>query len=452
MPLAKLSGHHMSAVMANSKQHTSTLESKIDFIMEKMMKLDSIERNILLVQQDVNGIKSDIKQLDNRMTDIENSMAFMETDYTEIKEDVMKEKQKTVRIEKQIKQLQTEQKNEALKEQVQQIEHLKTQNEILSRQMSEIDAYNRRSNLIFEGISESAGEVPWKKIQHVLETYMDIDTSEMKIERCHRLMGSKSSPKPIIIRFNWYADRHAIWENRRALKGKHVYIREDFPPSMQKARRSLNHTLSLAKTADKKATLKSDKLIFKGKAYAADSIPTEVLMLGEAGPGARVENGHVCFSGRASPFSNFYRAPFMAEGKLFKSVEHYYQYHKAKFSNDEQAAVAILSTGDPAQAKHLGNKVRVKPEWYGSVCLNIMTSGIVLKFQQNPQLLDLLVKCAPYKFAECSQFDKYWGNGLKLTDEDVGNPSKWKGRNMLGSCLKEASKHFRAPYSKALKG
>jgi len=438
--------------MAQLGQHSTTLEQKIDLILSKVSKIESIERHLVLLQQDMSVIKGEMKQLDTRMSDIENSVAYMETDFTELNETVKKETQRTNSIERCVKSMKVDQdRNVNNVEQKAQIDFLKTQNELLSRHINEIDGYNRRSNLIIEGVQESKSEVPWNKVQDVIYNYMGIDTRHMKIERCHRLQGSRSSPKPIIVRFNWFADRQQIWEKRRYLKGSQYYLREDFPSAVQKTRRSLNHTLALARTADKKALLKNDMLIFKGEAYQADNIPSEVLLLGDAGPGAKVESGQVCFGGRASPFSNFYRAPFKVDGKLFQSNEHFYQYNKAMFANDEVTAAAIMAESDPAKAKRWGDKVTVSPEWYGNTALNVMTSGIVQKFSQNDSLKELFTKCSALKFVECNQYDKYWGNGLRFTDREIGNPSKWKGRNMLGACLNEAAKHFRRSYSQAVK-
>ncbi len=433
-------------------QITQTMENKMDTMLEKMKKMDIIENHLLLIQQDISGIKTDMKCLDTRMSDIENAVAYMETDFTDIGDTVKKEKQRVTKLEVEMTRLKEQLKaSNTSQEQSRQVEYLKDQNEALSRQMTEIDSYGRRSNLIFEGIEEARAENPWRKVQEVLNRKLGMNTREMKIERCHRLQGSKSAPKPIIVRFNWFADRQAVWENRRFLKGTPIYIREDYPMEVQKTRRSLSHTLTLAKTADKRATMVKDKLIFKGAAYDADKIPSEVLMLGEAGPGAKVVNGCVCFSGRASPFSNFYKSPFRVEGKLFKTNEHYYQYHKAKYAEDEMTAADILAEGDPAKVKGLGDKVKVKEEWYGNTALNVMTSGLVHKFQQNKHLMELIKKCASLKFAECSVYDRYWGNGLKWIDNDVGDSKKWKGKNMLGVCLQEAVKHFRRSYSQAAK-
>ena len=126
-------------------------------------------------------------------------------------------------------------------EQIKQMEYLRSQNDLLSQQIRDIDAYSRWSNLIFEGIPETRQENPWNKVKDILSNTMGINTSNMKIERCHGLQGSRTTPKPIIVCFNWYVDRQEIWENRRNLKGTTVYIRKDYPPDVQKVRRSLKN-------------------------------------------------------------------------------------------------------------------------------------------------------------------------------------------------------------------
>jgi hypothetical protein len=75
------------------------------------------------------------------------------------------------------------------------------------------------------------------------------------------------------------------------------------------------------------------------------------------------------------------------------------------------------------------------------------TGTIVQKFQQNVIPRQLLAKCASYKFVECTQYDTFWENGLKWIDKEVGVPSRWRGKNMMGACLQEAAKHYKRLYS-----
>ena len=38
---------------------------------------------------------------------------------------------------------------------------------------------------------------------------------------------------------------------------------------------------------------------------------------------------------------------------------------------------------------------------------------------------------------EASPVDKIWGIGMAKTDENINNPSRWKGENLLGFALME---------------
>lgn len=150
-------------------QITQTMENKMDTMLEKMKKMDIIENHLLLIQQDISGIKTDMKCLDTRMSDIENAVAYMETDFTDIGDTVKKEKQRVTKLEVEMTRLKEQLKaSNTSQEQSRQVEYLKDQNEALSRQMTEIDSYGRRSNLIFEGIEEARAENPWRKVQEVL--------------------------------------------------------------------------------------------------------------------------------------------------------------------------------------------------------------------------------------------------------------------------------------------
>ena len=186
-------------------------------------------------------------------------MSYMETDFTEMKESLTAEMVKTSKLEDQLRHMKTEhERKDKTVEQTKQMEYLSAQNDQLSQQIREIDAYSRRSNLIFDGISQVEPDTPLKKVQDIITNTMGLNAAEMKIERCHRLQGSKMSPKPIIVRFNWFVNRQEVWANRRNLKGTKIYLREDFPQVVQKVRRSLGHTLTLARMVDKRANLKKD--------------------------------------------------------------------------------------------------------------------------------------------------------------------------------------------------
>ena len=143
----------------SKEQKSLSMEEKIDMILEKMSKIDSIENHFTLLQQDIGKMRSEVKEMDTRLTNIENAVSFMETTYTEVSQTVGRDNRKIKDIEAELKQLKSSQVNKnSIEQQAIQVEHLRTQNEVLTRQVNDLDAYSRRSKLIFEGILQRKEE------------------------------------------------------------------------------------------------------------------------------------------------------------------------------------------------------------------------------------------------------------------------------------------------------
>jgi len=118
--------------------------------------------------------------------------------------------------------------------------------------------------------------------------------------------------------------------------------------------------------------------------------------------------------------SNFYPAPFRTpSGRLCPTVEHAFQACKTENKEEQEW---ILSTNTPGQAKARGRQVSLREGWE-DMKLQIMYKLVLLKFQQNPELAQKLVKIKEDIVEHNTWGDKYWGvhNG--------------KGANHLGKIL-----------------
>ena len=99
---------------------------------------------------------------------------------------------------------------------------------------------------------------------------------------------------------------------------------------------------------------------------------------------------------------------------------------------------------DPIDHKALGDKVALnRKAWYSDQGRQVMEKGVTAKFQQNPYLLERLMKTAGTTLVECNRFDLDWGIGLAIDDKDIGDQLKWKGQNWLGNCLTGVRNSFR---------
>lgn len=125
--------------------------------------------------------------------------------------------------------------------------------------------------------------------------------------------------------------------------------------------------------------------------------------------------------------SNFYKhkleIPYLDVPNLTicDSVEHYFQSTKTLILKEK---LEILSAKNPSDAKRLGSKITLRPDWE-LVKKHIMFKGLVYKFN-NLTLRNQLLLTKGVLLVEGNYWkDVYWGYDIKLG----------YGRNMLGQQL-----------------
>ncbi|MFK8186472.1 MAG: NADAR family protein [Phormidesmis sp.] len=140
-----------------------------------------------------------------------------------------------------------------------------------------------------------------------------------------------------------------------------------------------------------------------------------------------------------SCLSQWYSSPFVKDGMLFPTAEHFMMYSKAILFNDEEAASRILSAASPGAAKALGRGVQnfTQDVWI-SKRFEIVVEASYLKFSQNPEIGEYLRSTTKRVLVEASPKDKIWGIGLSRDANGADDPCHWKGLNLLGFALMEA--------------
>lgn len=139
-----------------------------------------------------------------------------------------------------------------------------------------------------------------------------------------------------------------------------------------------------------------------------------------------------------SCFSQWYPVFFKHDGINYPTAEHYMMYQKALLFKDNVIAFSILGTNSPAEAKRLGRLVKNYDEkiWQKERT-KIVCNGNFLKFSQNPKLQEYLLSTGDKILVEASPYDRIWGIGMDVTNENKTNPEKWNGLNLLGFSLME---------------
>ena len=207
------------------------------------------------------------------------------------------------------------------------ITKLKKEVKQLKDKQNELECYMKRDNLIFGGISESFPENCEQKVKFIIENKMQIESSEIKFQRVHRL-GKKENGKtrPIIARFAFFGERQDVWKGRDKLKDSTLWIAEDYTHDVLEKRKILRPILrgALAQANEENpvsAYLRLDRLYIENKMYTVDtlkqlpqSLQPEVIATPKIG------DDFVAFFNKLSPLSNFYPAVFNLEGQKFVHV------------------------------------------------------------------------------------------------------------------------------------
>lgn len=138
----------------------------------------------------------------------------------------------------------------------------------------------------------------------------------------------------------------------------------------------------------------------------------------------------------SGPFSQWYPAEFVVNGKKFTCAEQFMMYKKAEFFGDEETAEKIMSTSDPKIQKALGRKVRgFNVDAWNENAKAFVYMGNYNKFTQNSNLLKKLFDTKGTTLVEASPYDTIWGIGLTEDNPSALDRKKWRGTNWLGEIL-----------------
>lgn len=123
-------------------------------------------------------------------------------------------------------------------------------------------------------------------------------------------------------------------------------------------------------------------------------------------------------------------------GVFYSSAEQFMMAHKALVFGDNEIYKKIMNVNSPRQVKALGRQIKgfTDEEW-NKHKIKIVAQGNYLKFSQNENLKQQMIKDKDLILVEASPVDKIWGIGLHFEDDDVLDETKWRGQNLLGVCL-----------------
>jgi len=136
--------------------------------------------------------------------------------------------------------------------------------------------------------------------------------------------------------------------------------------------------------------------------------------------------------------SQWWPASFSEDGLTYKTAEHYMMAGKAKLFGDDDILQKILGKDSPKDVKDLGRQIRnFDAGIWDAAKFGIVKHGNLLKFSQNKELKDFLLKTGNKILVEASPVDRVWGIGFAEDHQYASDPENWRGENLLGFALME---------------
>jgi hypothetical protein len=363
------------------------------------------------------------KYTDNRITDLENSNSKLchEAEITKTTIEVLNNK----------------------------VERMELRFNALEEKVMRHEVQARKCNLLFYGLAED-GHDSWldcrRKVDRALaNTSIRMDPQQIKIDKVHRLGAPSgnnrqrnSRPRPIIVSYNWNAERDMVWQLRGELKSRGITVEEDQPEEITSRRARLMpiYRKALTMTQHKKRTfLNGDQLTISGQHFTVDNLHLLPEELDPRYIATQTQDDVTIFFSQNSPLSNHHPSPMVIENKNYLCNEQFYFAKKCDKLGDDVALHRVLATRDPKVMLREGRRATNFSGFvWEDVEQSIMEQGVKAKFNQNRALKDFLMETQNNWIGESAPNNKKWGTGLYMGDPNAYNTDLWAD-NFLGQIL-----------------
>jgi ribA/ribD-fused uncharacterized protein len=150
--------------------------------------------------------------------------------------------------------------------------------------------------------------------------------------------------------------------------------------------------------------------------------------------GERITETHIYFWNGI--FCQWHPSLIIEGGQSFNCNEQYMIAKKAETFGDTKMLTEIMNTKYPRDQKALGREIsNYDDDVWSDKRFEIVVQANRLKFDQNPDLKEMLLSTGDKILVEASYEDPIWGIGLHFDNDAILDESKWQGQNLLGKAI-----------------
>lgn len=266
-----------------------TMNSKIDSVLEKLSKLDTVEKKLNEITADVAHLGKKVNNLEKNSKEYEKSLDYLHKEVEDVRKENVDSRNLKSELNRHTKMIESMSRG---------LESLRRDRKVLHDDITDLRWRSMKNNLVFTGLGgEVRGENTQEKLKVFLQQELGIQ-QEIDFANVHRFGKHKDGRhRPIVARFIYNKDRTMIMDSAYRLKGKPYGIQEQLPNVMEERRRELYPLMKQMRQEGRRVKLVRDKLIVDGRLYSAGDDDEDDIEYDQNGETRNTEN-HVLESSR----------------------------------------------------------------------------------------------------------------------------------------------------------
>ena len=380
-----------------------SVDEKLDMLINKVSKLETVPTDIVTIQTSITEIQNDLKAIpvlkeqiktiedDLRQQKIDistdrNTTAALEVSVTNTQKDVDDFRDKFKKL-----QTQMEENKILIKDFESKIKHDEKKIDDLTKNALEEEIENSKvaKKIQIQGIPEDRHENLNKIAQQIMFD-TGIKVHPLEIDEVFREgKFNKRKTRPIIVTLTKTSTRNEILKNRNNIKRnpncKNVWVNEVVHDKVRQQRNELHAIHLLAQKNGHQSKHVLDIVTIDGIAYSHNTIHKLPADLTLELAFSREYNDQLFFNSEHIFLSNFHPCKIVLEDAICSSLEQAYYYLMAKDIGDLKSAQSILKTQSPRAIKVIGGMLNVSKQWLDKAD-QVMFDLLTIKYSTNPDL------------------------------------------------------------------
>ena len=378
----------------------------------------SINAHIKTYDDEMREMSGKVKTLQETVNNFEQAMNLMSDDLKELKDENLQLRQRIY------------------------------ESENVNQRFVGIEEEGKRRNIIIDGINEAPFHKTKEAVTELCST-LGVELTLLTVVNMFRLGAQRADatqPRPVKVKFQSNLTKQILYKNISTLKEdekwSRISTRDDVTEEVQDIQRDLRCIAASARSQGLKAQVRGKALILEDKRYTYDEIndlPNNLSL--ENAKIVKTIDG-VAFQGKHAYLSNLATCQIQEGTDSFSSAEQYILVNKARLAEDQLSERKLRESKNVFDMIKIGKRIKTTEAWKKDE-VRIVAKAAVLKFSQNPMLLDKLKKTDGHLYEATKS--KIWGRGFTIAQAARIKHGDNPGENTFGLILELIS-------DKALKG